>query len=159
MRAWFNSLDDREQRFVMVAAVVLILAVLYLAVWTPLSNGNKRMSAAVEVWQTSLEMLQPLRGRAGNNAATQISPQNLQQPLVVVIDSTLRVRKLNNEHKRSTPSGDNIRVEFENVAFDDLMVWLGDLSTQYALQVQSGSFSMTGTDNQGRVNAQLTLGR
>ena len=42
---------------------------------------------------------------------------------------------------------------------DDLMVWLGDLSVQYALQVQSGSFSMTGAENQGRVNAQMTLGR
>ena len=61
--------------------------------------------------------------------------------------------------KRSQPTGSNIRVEFENVAFDDLMLWLGDLGTQYALLVQSGSFSMTGADNEGRVNAQLTLGR
>jgi len=100
-----------------------------------------------------------LKGRTNGNSATQISPQNLNQPLVVVVDSTLRNRQLNSALKRSQPTGANIRVEFENVAFDDLMVWLGDLSSQYALQVQSGSFSATGAENQGRVNAQLTLGR
>ena len=159
MKAWFESLDGREQKFVMSAAVALVLAVLYLAIWTPLSNGHKSMSASVENWQSALEMLQPLKSRMSNSAANRISPQNLRQPLVVVVDSTLRTRNLNSALKRSQPTGNNIRVEFENVAFDDLMVWLGDLSAQYALHVQSGSFSMTGSENQGRVNAQLTLGR
>ena len=159
MKEWFGSLDDREQKFVMIAAIVVILAVLYLAIWMPLNNGHKRVSAGVDVWQNSLDMLQPLKGRVNSGGNSQISQQNLNQPLVVVIDSTLRVRELNSAMKRSQPTGNNIRVEFENVAFDDLMLWLGDLSSQYALHVQSGSFSMTGADNQGRVNAQLTLGR
>jgi general secretion pathway protein M len=159
MKSWFQSLDAREQKFVLSAMVALILAVLYLAIWTPLSNGHKRVSAAVETWQSSLELLQPLKGRINGNTASRISPQNLRQPLVVVVDSTLRSRELNQFLKRSQPTGNNIRVEFENVAFDDLMLWLGDLSMQYALLIQSGSFSMTGSENQGRVNAQLTLGR
>ena len=159
MNEWFDSLDDRERKYVLTAAIVLVLAVLYLAIWMPLNKGHKRMETSVGVWQSSLDMMQPLKGRANNSGNSGISPQNLNQPLVVVVDSTLRVRDLNNELKRSQPTGNNIRVEFENVAFDDLMVWLGDLSSQYALHVQSGSFSMTGAENQGRVNAQLTLGR
>ena len=159
MKSWFESLDDREQKFVLSAAVVVILAILYLAIWTPISNGHKKVTAAVETWQSALELLQPLQGRIDNSSSSQISPQNLRQPLVVVVDSTLRIRELNVYLKRSQPTGSNIRVEFENVAFDDLMLWLGDLGAQYALLVQSGSFSMTGADNQGRVNAQLTLGR
>lgn len=159
MKSWFQSLDAREQKFVLSAVVVLVLAVLYLAIWTPLSNGHKRVSAAVEIWQSSLDLLQPLKGRVNGNENSRVSPQNLRQPLVVVVDSTLRSRELNQYLRRSQPTGNNIRVEFENVAFDELMLWLGDLSTQYALLVQSGSFSMTGDDNQGRVNAQLTLGR
>ena len=159
MKDWFASLDDREQKFVMIAAIIVILAVMYLAIWMPLSNGQKRVSAGVDSWQNSLDMLQPLKGRVNSGGNSAVSPQNLNQPLVVVVDSTLRVRDLNSALKRSQPTGNNIRVEFENVAFDDLMIWLGDLSNQYALHVQSGSFSMTGAENQGRVNAQLTLGR
>jgi general secretion pathway protein M len=159
MKNWFESLDGREQKFVLSAAIVVILAILYLAIWTPISKGHKRVSAAVENWQSALELIQPLKGRINSSSSSRISPQNLRQPLVVVVDSTLRTRELNVYLKRSQPTGSNIRVEFENVAFDDLMLWLGDLSAQYALLVQSGSFSMTGADNQGRVNAQLTLGR
>lgn len=159
MKDWFASLDDREQKFVVIAAIVVILAILYMAIWMPISNGHKRVSAGVEVWQNSLDMLQPLKGKMNSGGSSRISPQNLNQPLVVVVDSTLRVRNLNSALKRSQPTGNDIRVEFENVAFDDLMVWLGDLGSHYALHVQSGSFSMTGAENQGRVNAQLTLGR
>ena len=95
----------------------------------------------------------------GRSGGSQISQQNLAQPLVVVIDSSLRVRQLNNALQRSQPTGNNIRVEFENVSFDELMLWLGDVSRQYALQVQSGSFTMSANDVPGRVNAQMTLGR
>lgn len=157
MKDWFSSLDAREQKFVLAAAVFLIFAAIYLGVWMPLDKGEKRLSESVELWHTSLDRLIPLKGRFGDSSGPRISPSNLNQSLVVVVDSTLRVRQLSST--RSQPTGENIRVEFENVAFDDLILWLGDLSSQYALQVQSGSFSMTGKSNEGRVNAQLTLGR
>ena len=81
------------------------------------------------------------------------------QSLVVIIDNTLRERGLYNALQRSQPTTSNgIRVEFKNVAFDDLVLWLGDLSTRYDLQLQSGSFSNPG-DIEGRVDATLTLER
>ena len=51
-----------------------------------------------------------------------------------------------------------VRVEFEDVAFDDLVLWLGDLSSQYGLVIQQGSFSRSATGI-GRVNSTLTLER
>jgi general secretion pathway protein M len=158
MKDWFASLDDREQKFVVTAAVFLGFAILYLAIWMPLDKGHKQAASGVEIWQSSIEKLKPLQGSLAGQSATQISPSNLQRPLVVVIDSTLRNRQLNTALQRSQPTGDNILVEFENVAFDELVMWLGDLSSQYALQVQSGSFSVSG-DVQGRIDARLTLGR
>jgi len=158
MKSWFSSLDSREKKFVLAAAVFLGFAVLYLGMWLPLAKGHASTSASVGMWQSALQQLKPLKARAGNSTATQISPANLSRPLVVVVDSTLRFRNLNSALKRSQPTGNNIRVEFENVSFDELVIWLGDLSMQYALQVQSGSFSIAGSTD-GRVNAQLTLGR
>ena len=158
MKNWFATLDGREQKFVLTAAVILAFAILYLAIWLPLDKGHRQAAAGVEIWLSSLEKLKPLKGSIAGNSGSRISPGNLQQPLVVVIDSTLRNRQLNTALRRSQPTGENIRVEFENVAFDELVIWLGDLSNQYALQVQNGSFSASG-DAQGRINAQLTLGR
>ena len=61
--------------------------------------------------------------------------------------------------KRSQPTPNGIRIEFENVAFDKLVVWLGDLSYQYGMEVQAGSLSAATSADPGRVNATLTLER
>ena len=45
------------------------------------------------------------------------------------------------------------------VAFDDLVLWLDDLGTQYAMQVASGSLSTSTQAAPGRINATLTLER
>ena len=82
------------------------------------------------------------------------------QTPVVVVDLTLRARELDRALKRSQPTTSNgIRVEFENVAFDDLVLWLGDLSAQYGMQVTSGSMSTSSQSAPGRINATFTLER
>ena len=159
MRDWFAGLDDREQKFVAAAAIVVIIAILYLGVWQPLEKGHASAASSYATWQTSLEQLKRVKESGGGTGLPRVPPSNLKQPLVVVIDSTLRVRRLNDALQRSQPTGNNIRVELENVAFDDMIVWLGDLSSQYALHVQSGSFTTAGSGQPGKVNAQLTLGR
>lgn len=159
MKDWFTALESREQKFVLTAAIFVGIAILYAGLWLPLDNRDQQATARMAVWQDSLRQLRPLKGRIGNGTGNRISQLNLSQPLVVVIDSSLRVRELNNSLQRSQPTGNDIRVEFENVSFDDLMVWLGDLHSQYALQVKSGSFTTSSSNGPGRVNAQLTLGR
>ena len=87
-------------------------------------------------------------------------PAASQQTPVVIVDQTLRARGLDRALRRSQPTTSNgIRVEFENVAFDDLVLWLDDLGSQYAMQVASGSLSTSSQEAPGRVNATLTLER
>ena len=79
---------------------------------------------------------------------------------MVIVDRTLRARGLDRSLRRSQPTtGSGIRVEFEGVAFDDLVLWLNDLSTQYAMHVASGSMSIANRAGPGRINATLTLER
>ena len=92
---------------------------------------------------------------------TQSAPVNVsQQSPIIIVDQTLRSRGLEQYRQRSQPTASNgIRIEFENVAFDELVLWLGDLSDQYAMHVQSGSFGRTSQVGPGRINATLTLER
>lgn len=157
MKDWFDSLQDRERLFVITAALFLAFAVLYLGIWMPLDRGQKSLSVSVDTWRTALAELRPLKGQLQNPASGQASGRN--QSLVVIIDNTLRERGLYSALQRSQPTaGNGIRVEFENVAFDDLVLWLGDLSNSYGLQVQSGNFSNP-QDSEGRVNSTVTLER
>lgn len=159
MREWFESLEARERVFVLAATVVLVFAFLYLGIWMPLDRGQKSLSLSVDNWTIALTELRPLQAQLQNSGSGQMQLADRNQSLVVIIDNSLRERGLYNSLQRSQPTTSNgIRVEFENVAFDDLVLWLGDLSTRYDLQLQSGSFSNPG-DSEGRVNSTLTLER
>ncbi len=159
MREWFDSLQARERLFVITAAVFLAFAILYIGLWMPLDRGQKSLSLSVDIWKTALAELRPLKGQLQGAGQGQTQTAGRNQSLVVIIDNTLRERGLYSALQRSQPTtGNGIRVEFENVAFDDLVLWLGDLSTSYGLQVQSGSFSNP-RDSEGRVNSTLTLKR
>jgi len=161
MKDWFYNLDDREKNFVMGGAVVIVVAILYAFIWMPIDKGHKSLTASVATWQSSLDELRPLQGVQPATGSGRPNQQvNTQQTPVVIVDQTLRARGLDRSLKRSQPTTSNgIRVEFENVAFDDLVLWLGDLSRQYAMDVSSGSFSATSQSEIGRINATLTLER
>ena len=160
MNEWFQSLQARERVFVAAAAVFIVFAVYWFALWLPLDRGEKDLSARIDNWQSSLTELRPLRGRLqGEGSSTAINTSQ-NKSLVVIVDDTLRGRNLYSALQRSQPTNNNgIRVEFENVAFDDLVLWLGDLGAQYGLHVQAASFSQSTSSNPGRVNASLTLER
>ncbi|MGB5352203.1 MAG: type II secretion system protein GspM [Woeseia sp.] len=160
MKDWFETLEARERVFVSVAAGFVIFAIYWFLIWQPLARGEEDLSARIENWQSSLAELRGLRGQlqGASPANNQAAGQN--QSLVVIVDNTLRARSLYSSLQRSQPTNTNgIRVEFEDIAFDDLMLWLGDIGLAHGLQVQTASFSQTSANNAGRVNASLTLER
>ena len=161
MKSWFTTLEPRERIFVSAAAVVILFAVFWFGLWTPLDRGQQAAHDRVESWKQGIAELRPMKSQvqAVASGGQVVVPQD--QSLVVIVDNSLRQRGLYNALQRSqpTPSGDGIRVEFESAAFDDLMLWLGDLHRQYGLDVESGSFSIASGDNPGRVNSSVTLQR
>lgn len=159
MRDWFESLEARERLFVVLGAVVVSIALLWGLIWVPLDKGHRDLQQRVSTWERSLAELRPLASmpRPQNGSQSAAGAAASQSP-VVVVDSTLRSHGLG-QPKRSQPTPNGIRVEFENVAFDKLVVWLGDLSSQYGMEVQAGSLSTATPESPGRVNATLTLER
>ena len=160
MRVWFESLQQREQLFVGVGGIFVALTLMWAMLWLPLDNGHETLRTNVANWQQSLGELQPLRAaiQSGAQPRAPVTEDSNQTP-VVVVDQTLRARGLNGSLKRRQPTPNGIRVEFENVAFDELVLWLGDLSTRYSMEVQAGSMSVASRAGAGRVNASLTLER
>ena len=161
MKDWFDSLESREQYFVSIGAVLAVLGLIYGLIWAPLDRSHETLRADVGAWQDSLQELRPLRSTASSAGSGQAAANTgVQQSPIIVVDQTLRSRGLDPYRKRSQPTTSNgIRVEFENVAFDDLVLWLGDLSQQHNMNVQTGSFSPGSRSNPGRINATVTLER
>jgi len=161
MKDWFLELNQRERVFVATAIVFVMLAAVWLGVWEPLDAGHRRAAENVATWQSSLAELRPMKGQVQATANARPAATGQNQSLVVIVDNSLRQRGLYGSLQRSqpTPGGNGIRVEFESAAFDDLMLWLGDLHRQFGLRVQSGSFSVASSESPGRVNSSVTLER
>ena len=159
MRNWFESLEQRERIFVIVGAAIIVVALFWAGVWMPLDKGHRDAQARVADWQRSLSVLRPLAAApqvVDDPARPASGPSS--ESAVVIVDRTLRSHGLG-QPKRSQPTPNGIRVDFENVAFDDLVLWLGDLSSQYGMEVQAGSLSAPSVASPGRINATLTLER
>lgn len=161
MKDWFDALDARERQFVSVGTVVVVIALVYGLGWAPFDKKHTELKADVARWESSLADLRPLRVAVSNGGVVRAtSSTGSQQSPIIIVDQTLRSRGLDMYRKRSQPTSNNgIRVEFENVAFDELVLWLGDLGDQYAMHVQAGSFSVGSQVSPGRINASITLER
>ena len=160
MREWFDSIQPREQIAVIVATAFVVFAILWFGVWQPLDRGQTKLAESVGDWERALTELRPLKAQllAGGGTAPVVSGDG--QSLVVIVDTSLGMRNLSRALQRSQPTGANaIRVEFQDASFDDLIRWLGDLSTRYGLQVRTGNFSLSSQSVPGRVNASVTLER
>lgn len=161
MKDWFESLESRERLFVGFGALLVVVSLIYGFIWAPLDKNYDSIATSVSDWQHSLDELRPLKGMVQNSSQSgNAAAASGRQAPIIVVDQTLRSRGLEQFRRRSQPTSNNgIRVEFENVAFDDLVLWLGDLSEQHSMHVQAGSLSKGSQSGPGRINATLTLER
>lgn len=161
MKDWFYGLEQREQVIVGTGAVIATLILLWAIVWLPLDRAHDDAQANVARWEGALADLRVVAANLGSGGGTTPTsrPVSSNDSPVVIVDRTLREHSLNNTAKRQQPTPNGVRVEFENVAFDQLVVWLGDLNSRYAMEVQAGSLSLASRAGPGRINASLTLER
>ncbi|MGB5261126.1 MAG: type II secretion system protein GspM [Gammaproteobacteria bacterium] len=158
MREWFQGLGSREQLLFVAGAVVLLLLLLYVLVWSPLGEGYDTMKTRVSAerdtaaWLAqNAQTLQQLKQRAP--ATRSLGGRSL----LAMTDSTARANGLGPSLKRVEPEGSsNVRVWLENASFDLVVKWLGALGTTYGIETDSASMERV-TGEAGKINARLTL--
>ncbi|RKZ78326.1 MAG: type II secretion system protein M, partial [Candidatus Parabeggiatoa sp. nov. 1] len=78
------------------------------------------------------------------------------QSLLSMIDKSTRQGALSKTNKRIEPKGEHeVRVNFEDVSFTELMRWLGQLYNQH--QVQVSTISVERQPVHDKVKVRLTL--
>ena len=160
MKDWFDNLEARERLFVSIGGTLAIIVIVWGLIWVPLDRGHQAAADSVALWEQAVADIRRLRAVAAASGDSPSGPvAGSDQTPIVIVDQTLSTRGLNNTLKRRQPTPNGIRVEFEDVAFDDLVLWLGDLSSRYALDVQAGNLSVSSRAERGRINASLTLER
>lgn len=156
MKQWWAKLNMRERRMVIAAVALIAVLLLYVLAWEPLLAERDRLTASVnklrddDRWmQQAASQVKQLRGSGA------VARKNFGS-LLGVINNTARPILKDAVLKRVEEDRDNsVRVWIEAVAFDDLVLWLGDLQRRYG--ITASSISAERFAKPGRVNARLIL--
>lgn len=149
MFEWFDSLQQRERRIVAIGSVIALVMIAWLIVG-PLYGNLERLENRVEKQAADLETMRGIASQVGqipNRPTTADS-------MVLIMQNTARARNLQIDNYQ--PSGTkSINASLDDVSFDAMIEWLGDLDNRYGMRVQNASIRR-GSDS-GTVNSQLVL--
>lgn len=158
MKDWFYGLEERERWFLIGGAAALVLALIYLLLLNPLFTETAERSTRVEQKEKDLAWMQKAAATIVARGPANGGPK-VRGTLVVIVDQTARSAGLGDSLKANQPTGPNsIRVRLDSASFDALVRWLGELQTNYQIQIQSATFDGSG-GGPGIVNASVILER
>lgn len=156
--AWWSAQSTRDQRILIVGAVIVASVLLWAVAWDPLAqrraeldmqlDGARRDLALMRVSEAEIERLR--------SVGTRTRADRQGRSLLALADASARSGGLDGVLKRIEPVGPrSVRASFEFAAFDSLIAWLESLSGEYGIQVTD--FSADRVDATGLVNARVTL--
>lgn len=156
LRAAWAGLAERERRVVGAGGVALGLILAYLLVWEPLAGARQQRELELQAARALAVQLEDLAGVAGR--AGRPATQGKDQSLLAVVDQSRKASALTKPPSRLQPEGDNtVRIWLEDVPFEALVRWLGDLQLRYGVRVDNADIERE--SGPGLVNARLTLMR
>jgi general secretion pathway protein M len=155
LRAWYASLQEREQRVVAVGGVVLAFLVLVLGILMPLQSAVSSAARRNEAKRQDLAWMQ-LNAPEIRAAGNQLTEETGEAP-VVLVDRVAREAGLGGTLRGTQPSGAGVRVQLEAAPFDILVTWLATLDERYGLAIES--ITVDRAARPGVVNASVTFTR
>ena len=161
LQDWYHGLQQRERQLVLAATVVIAATLFYLIIWEPIHKSvaeqtQKYQSQAgiLEWMQNAANEVRLLKATSSSNRRKASSNQAV--TLLVEQSATLAGIKPYLSKLEST-SDKGARVTIDAASFDQLLLWLSTLQTQYGISVTSANLDRD--DKPGAVNARMTLKR
>jgi general secretion pathway protein M len=159
MKQWWEGLQARERRTLMLGALALGIMFFYFGIWQPTHTRAAALEQQVADQRVLLAWMQQasaearaLQGSAPARSAAGTSGQGL----FALADQSARQAGLGNAIRRVEPSGNNrVRVNLEQASFDDMVRWLATLKSRHGIEIDT--LSVRAGNEPGRVNAQLLL--
>ncbi len=157
---WYQGLQQRERQMVLAATAVIVITLLYLTIWEPISRGIEDQT---QKYQTQLDILDWMQTAATEvrtlqaSGATKKQTSN-SQPVTLLVETSATTAGLKPYlRKLESTSDKGARVTIDDASFDQILLWLNTLQTQYGISVSSANIDRA--DKAGAINARMTLNR
>ena len=156
LKAWYLSLEHREQRILAAGAVFVVAMVLYLLLLAPYFNSRHRLEAEIAQRQIEITWMGPAAAQLQALRGQQPSGIPSNQSLLAVVSRSAADAGFGQVMKQAQTGNDgSVRVQMQGVAFDGLIRWLGTLRRQYGISVRDLTAQKTAAA--GSVDTTLTL--
>lgn len=157
---WYHGLQQRERQLVLSATIVIVVTLLYLIIWEPIHNGLEKQTEKYQSNIANLEWMQAaateVRSLKSSGAANR--NKNNSQPVSLLVETSATNAGLKPYlSKLESTSDKGARVTIDAAPFNQMLLWLNTLQTQYGITVSSANLDRD--DKPGAVNARMTLNR
>ena len=156
IKIWYLSKSQGDQRILNVLGILVALLLIYALLINPLqkelSNRKTRVSAQEKTlaWMHSAAAtVQSLSGGQSRSAAS----NNKKAPYILA-DEAIQKRRLPTPSRIEPAGKKGVRLQYQSVDFDRLMLLLDDLQSKYQLHVTSLNIARK---EMGKVSARITL--
>lgn len=157
MKAFWQQLDEAQQKWLMVLGVFVLLVVAYVGVWEPLSQSRDAKREEVAYHQATLNWLKEIEPNLRMlQAQRQSTGIDINQSLLSLTDQTARAAGLAGALSRIEPvNADQVNVWLDGAPFGVMMNWLSRLSVDSGVRVEELTVNRSG--DQAQVDARVNL--
>jgi len=157
MIQFLQNLQKREQLLVSIFFFLLITLVIPLKIIKPIIEKKESLNNRIKHLEWSLTEIKHLKKINSSSNASEIEI-TASDSLVVIVDRMLRKYDILTSLQRSQPIENNeIRIDLTDVSFNKLIVFLGELKSNFNLDVKSANFTDSQFNESGFVNASISL--
>ena len=144
MKSWWQQLQLREKRLVIIMGVLLSIFFFYQLIWQPLNENIVHNQKKLIRQQALLSWVNKNTLRYKNNANSNSVKNN--GSISSIVNRTAKQHQIT--VSRMQPQGDDLHLWIEEIAFNTLLQWLEQLSNEEKLMVRGIDLShgnQTGT--------------
>ena len=145
LREWFEKYSAREQAYLLAAAIVVLLYVLFMGIWKPLAGMREDMAMRNAVTQETLSRVQAMA-----SGGTRVSRNMNQLINASTADVGIRPTRIQPNSRGETS------IRFENVGFAELLRWMYRIEYGEGIAIQEAAINQG--DKGGLVKATIRLG-
>lgn len=154
-KSMFLQLSGREQRLVIVSAVLVLVAIFYWGIWAPLNSSLERDQAAVKNQTELLTWVQKNANKAVQLRSSGGSKVSFSGSLTQAVNQSANRMKI--AISRMQPQGEELQVWIDQAPFNDVLSWLQSLEKT---GVSIVDIDIAGSDLPGQVKIRrLKLGK
>jgi len=122
LKSTFLQLSEREQRLVIISAVLVIAAIFYWGIWSPLNTSLERGQTAVNNQTELLAWVQKNANRAAQLRRSGDNNTRFSGSLPQAVNQSASRMKI--AISRMQPQGDELQVWIDQAPFNDILSWL-----------------------------------